>query len=116
MQLLDDQGEAAVGAVHAEEDHGHVLRRAAGGPGALGGAVVRVALVERQRMVLPAGELLALQDPAVKYLAEEDTPAFRFGDELSRLGGHSEHAPIMVGTTAILCGFASGSSLSHKDL
>lgn len=58
MQLLDGKGEATVGAVNAEEDHGNVLRGAAGGSGALGGAVVRVTLVERQRMVLPAGELL----------------------------------------------------------
>lgn len=71
VQLLDGEGEAAVGAVNAEEDHGDVLRGAAGGPGALGGAVVGVALVERQRMVLPAGELLPLQNPAVKDLAGE---------------------------------------------
>lgn len=71
MQLLDGEGEAAVGAVNAEEDHGDVLRGAAGGPGALGGAVVGVALVERQRMVLPAGELLPLQNPAVKDLPGE---------------------------------------------
>lgn len=71
MQLLDGEGEATVGAVNAEEDHGDVLRGAAGGPGTLGGAVVGVALVERQRMVLPAGELLPLQNPAVKYLPEE---------------------------------------------
>lgn len=79
MQLLDDEGEAAVGAVHAEEDHGDVLRGAAGGPGALGGAVVRVALVERQRMVLPAGELLPLENPAVKYLPEEYMLCFSSG-------------------------------------
>lgn len=68
MQLLHGEGEATVRAVDAEEDHGDVLRGAAGGPGALGGAVVGVALVERQRMVLPAGELLPLQNPAVKDL------------------------------------------------
>lgn len=71
MKLLDGEGEAAAGAVNAEEDHGDVLRGAAGGPGALGGAVVGVALVERQRMVLPAGELLPLQNPAVKDLPGE---------------------------------------------
>lgn len=76
MQLLYDEGEAAAGAVHAEEEHGHVLRGAAAGPGALGGAVVRVALVERQRVVLPAGELLPLQNPAVKYLGEENRQCF----------------------------------------
>lgn len=79
VQLLDDEGEAAVGAVHAEEDHGDVLRGAAGGPGALGGAVVRVALVERQRVVLPAGELLPLENPAVKYLREESMQGFSSG-------------------------------------
>lgn len=68
MQLLHGEGEAAVRAVNAEEHHGDVLRGAAGGPGALRGAVVGVALVERQRMVLPAGELLPLQNPAVKDL------------------------------------------------
>lgn len=45
MQLLHGKGEATVRAVNAEEDHGDVLRGAAGGPGALGGAVVGVALV-----------------------------------------------------------------------
>lgn len=79
MQLLDDEGEAAVWAVHAEEDHGDVLRGAAGGPSALGGAVVRVALVERQRVVLPAGELLPLENPAVKYLREESMQGFSSG-------------------------------------
>lgn len=83
MQLLDDEGETAVGAVHAEEDHGDVLRGAAGGPGARGGAVVRVALVERQRMVLPAGELLPLENPAVKYLREECMQCFSSGTSFS---------------------------------
>lgn len=79
MQLLHNEGEAAAGAVHAEEEHGHVLRGAAAGPGALGGAVVRVALVERQWVVLPAGELLPLQNPAVKYLGEENRQCFSSG-------------------------------------
>lgn len=70
MQLLDGKGEACVGAVNAEEDHGNVLRGEGGGCGALGGAVVRVTLVEGQRMVLPAGELLPLQNPAVKNLRD----------------------------------------------
>lgn len=83
MQLLDDEGETAVGAVHAEEDHGDVLRGAAGGPGACGGAVVRVALVEREWMVLPAGELLPLENPAVKYLREECMQCFSSGMSFS---------------------------------
>jgi len=46
VQLSDGEGEAAVGASDAKEDHGHVLRGAAGGPPRCGGgAVVRVALV-----------------------------------------------------------------------
>lgn len=32
VQLLDSEGEATVRAVDAEEDHGNILRGAAGGP------------------------------------------------------------------------------------
>lgn len=71
MYLSDSEGEATVRAVNAKEDHGDVLRGAAGGPRSCGGAVVGVALVERELVVLPAGELLPLQDPAVKHLREE---------------------------------------------
>lgn len=45
VQLFDSEGEAAVGAVDAEEDHGDVLGGAAGGSWCRGRAVVRVALV-----------------------------------------------------------------------
>lgn len=55
----------------AEEDHGDILGRAAGGCRSCRGAVVRVALVHWQLVVLPAGELLPLQNPAVKHLREE---------------------------------------------
>lgn len=68
MQLFDGEREATVGVVNAKEDHGDILRGAAGGPRRGGGAVVRVALVRRQRMVLTAGKLLSLQNPAVEYL------------------------------------------------
>lgn len=71
VELLDGQREAAVGALDAEEDHGDVLGGATGGGGSGGGAVVGVALVHRQLVVLPAGELLSLQNPAVKHLPEE---------------------------------------------
>jgi len=67
--LLDGEGEAAVGAVNAEEDHGDVLGGPAGAPWCVGGAVVRVALLQGQRVVLGAGELVSLQDPAIKYLS-----------------------------------------------
>ena len=70
VQLFDGEGEATVSAVEAEEDHGDVLRGAAGGSCCRGGAVVCVALVERQLVVLLAGELLSLQDPAIKHLSE----------------------------------------------
>lgn len=72
MQFFDEEGEAAVGALNTEEDHGHVLRGAAGGPRCRGRAVVRVTLVQRQRVVVAAGELLPLQNPAVKYLWEDN--------------------------------------------
>lgn len=71
VQLFDSEGEAAVVAVDAKEDHGDVLRGAAGGSRRRRGAVVRVALVHRELVVLTAGELLSLQDPAVKHLEEE---------------------------------------------
>lgn len=73
VQLFDSEGEAAVRAVNAEEDHGDVLRRAADGSRCCGGAVVCVALVERERVVLPARELLSFENPAVKHLQEEYT-------------------------------------------
>lgn len=60
VELLDGQGEAAVGALDAEEDHGDILGGATGGSGSSGGAVVGVALVHGQLVVLPAGELLSL--------------------------------------------------------
>lgn len=72
VQLFDGEGEAAVGALDAEEDHGDVLRGAAGGSScSWRGAVVCVALVQRELVVLPTGELLSLQNPAVKHLQEE---------------------------------------------
>lgn len=109
MQLLDGQGEAAARAVHAEEDHGDVLRGAAGGPGALGGAVVGVALVERQRVVLPAGELLTLENPAVKYLGEEEErQSFSSGMRFlnSEASNRDHHAWFLLPCPC----------LSHKDL
>lgn len=73
VELPDSQGEAAVGALDAEEDHGDILGGASGGGGSSGGgAVVGVALVHRQLVVQPAGELLSLQNPAVKHLPEEE--------------------------------------------
>lgn len=45
MQLFDGEGEATVRALDAEEDHGDILRGAAGGSWSRGGAVVSVALV-----------------------------------------------------------------------
>lgn len=78
MQLPDGEGEAAVGAVDSEEDHGDVLGGACGGPGPLGGAVVGVALVQGQRVVPSAGEPLPLQNPAIKYLPEGRGGAFSF--------------------------------------
>lgn len=71
MLLFDSECEATVRAVNAEEDHGDVLRRAACGSCCCGGAVVCVALVQREQVVLTAGELLSLQNPAVKHLLEE---------------------------------------------
>lgn len=71
MQLPDSEGEATVSAVNAKEDHGDILRRAAGGSRRCGGTEVCVALVQRQRMVLTAGELLSLQNPAIKYLEDD---------------------------------------------
>lgn len=66
--LPDGEREAAAGAVDAEEDHGDVLRGAHASPRRAGVAVVHVALVQRQRVVLGAGELLSLHHPAVEHL------------------------------------------------
>ena len=66
--LLDSEGEATVGAVNAEEDHGYVLGGQDGASRCAGGAVVSVALAEGQWVVLAARELLSLQDPTVEYL------------------------------------------------
>lgn len=71
VQFFDREGEAAVGALNAEEDHGDVLRGAAGGSWGCGGAVVCVALVHGKLVVLAAGELLSLQKPAIKDLQTE---------------------------------------------
>lgn len=114
MQLLDDESEAAVGAVHTEEDRGDVLRGAAG---ALGGAVVRVALVEGQRMVLPAGELLPLENPAVKYLGEEHMQCFRSQRTLQTCSKSFPLYTLGVRIMVIICGFGSVSThLPNKDL
>lgn len=64
----DGQGEAAAGAVDAEEDHGHVLRGAHASPRRSRVAVIHVALVQGQRVILRAGELVPLHHPAVKHL------------------------------------------------
>lgn len=66
--LLDGECEASVGTVNAEEDHGDVLTGTAGNPWCVGGAVVCVALLQGQWVVLGAGEHVSLQDPAIKYL------------------------------------------------
>jgi len=69
--LPDRQGEAAAGVVDAEEDHGHVLGGAHASPQRARVAVVHVALVQRQRVVLGAGELLSLHHPAVEHLSRD---------------------------------------------
>lgn len=66
--LPDGQGEAAAGVVHAEKDHGHVLRGAHAPPQRPRVTVIHVALVQRQRMILGAGELLSFHHPAIKHL------------------------------------------------
>lgn len=68
MQLFDCKGEATLRAVNAEEDHGDVLRGAAAGSWHWRGAVVCVALVQRELVVSTTGELLTLQNPAIKHL------------------------------------------------
>lgn len=66
--LPDGKGETAAGVVDAEKDHGHVLRGAHASPQGARVAVIHVALVQRQRVVLGAGELLSLHHPAIKHL------------------------------------------------
>lgn len=66
--LPDGQGETADGVVDAEKDHGHVLRGAHACPQRGRVAVIHVALVQRQRVVLGTGELLPFHHPAVKHL------------------------------------------------
>lgn len=67
----DRQREAAAGVVDAEEDHGHVLRRAHASPQRARVAVIHVALVEGQWVILGAGELFSFHHPAVKHLGRD---------------------------------------------
>lgn len=69
--LPDGEREAAASTVDAEEDHGNILGGAHGAARHAGVAVVHVALAQRQRVVLAAGELLPLHHPAVKHLHEQ---------------------------------------------
>lgn len=71
MQFFESEAEAAVRAVDAKEDHGNVLRGPGGDRLRCGGAIVRVALVWKKRVIIAAGELLSLQNPAVKNLQEK---------------------------------------------
>lgn len=71
-ELSHGDGEGAAGVVNPEEDHGHVLGRAHTSPQRSRVAVIHVALVERQRVILGAGELLSLHHPAVKHLHRLD--------------------------------------------
>lgn len=64
----DYQGKAAACVVNAEEDHGHVLRGAHASPQGSWVAVIHIALVQGQRVVLGAGELLSFHHPAIKHL------------------------------------------------
>lgn len=68
VQLFDCKGEATLRAVNAEEDHSNVLRGAAAGSWHWRGAVVCVALVQRELVVSTAGELFTFQNPAIKHL------------------------------------------------
>lgn len=69
MNMFPDcQGKAAASVVNAEEDHGHVLRGAHASLQGSGVAVIHIALVQRQRVVLGAGELLSFHHPAIKHL------------------------------------------------
>lgn len=79
--LPDGEREAAAGAVDAEEHHGDVLRGAHAPPRRAGVAVVHVALVQRQRVVLGAGELLSLHHPAVEHLHRDRGDAEGGGTE-----------------------------------
>ncbi len=62
--------EAAPWLVESEEQHGDILRRPYDWSSHSSLAVIRVTLVQRKRMVLCAGKLLALHHPAVKYLKD----------------------------------------------
>lgn len=66
--LPDGQGESAARVVDAEKDHGHVLRGAHAAPQRPRVAVIHVALVQGQRMILGAWELLSFHYPAIKHL------------------------------------------------
>lgn len=64
----DSEGEAAASIVNAEEDHSHVLRGAHSSPQWSRVTVIHIALVQRQRVILRAGELFSFHHPAVKHL------------------------------------------------
>lgn len=64
----DCQGEAAAGTVNAEEDHGHVLRRAHTFPQRSRVAVIHIALEQRQWVIVGAGKLFPFHHPAVEHL------------------------------------------------
>lgn len=71
MQFFDGEAEATLGAVDAEKDHGNVLGGSRDDRLGWGGAVVCVALVWEKWVIIAAGELLSLQNPAVENLQEE---------------------------------------------
>lgn len=66
--LPDGQGETAAGVVDAEKDHGHILRGAHASPQRARVTVIHVTLVQRQRVILGAGERLSFHHPAIKHL------------------------------------------------
>ncbi len=79
----DCEREAAACVVNAKEDHGHVLRGAHASPRRSRVAEVHVAFVQRQRVILGAGELLAFHHPAVKHLqGTRQQQEFRFRQRL----------------------------------
>lgn len=65
--------EAASWLVESEEQHGDILRWPCDWSRRSGFAVIGIALVERKKMVLCAGKLLALHNPAIKYLEEKNS-------------------------------------------
>lgn len=63
--------EAASWLMESEEQHGDILRWPCDWSRHSGFAVIRITLVQRKKMVLCAGKLLALHNPAIKYLQDK---------------------------------------------